>query len=386
MTAARRRLGRWVRRRIGRALAEMHYRLRTEADTPLRQACAVGLGAFVGCFPIWGVHFLICTIAARMLRVSRITTYLAAHVSNPLTFPFLIWAELMVGHRLASGAWPALLLAELRNAGLREQLSALLVGSLVVGLLLGAALGSIAALVAWRFRHAGPKRRLIEHVSRRFVRAGVFSWEFARGKLRHDDALLAAVTGGLLPERGRVVDIGCGRGVFLATLLAARELHAQGEWPLEWSAPSSDLELVGVELRRKHAAVARRALGSAARIERADAATWPIPRCQAVVLFDVLHYMPATAQVDLLARTARALDGGGVLLLREADASGGARFLLTRLAERACTIARGMPRQRFHWRGAADWIALLRESGFEEVRTSHTSRGPFANLLFQARI
>lgn len=364
----------------------MHYRLRTEADTPVRQACAVALGVFIGCSPVWGLHFLTCTIAARALRVSRITTYLAAHVSNPLTFPLLLWAELMVGHRLTRGAWPAPLLAELRSAGLREQVGAVIVGVIVVGLVLGVLCGGIAALVAWRFRHAGPRRRLIEQVSRRFVRAGVLSWELARGKLRYDDALLAAVTQGLLPERGRLVDIGCGRGVFLATLLAAREIHEQGEWPREWSAPSSELELVGVELRRKLAAVARRALGDAARVERADAVAWPLPRCQAVVLFDVLHYLPAASQADLLARAARALEGGGVLLVREADAAGGARFFLTRLAERACSIAWGMPGQRFHWRSAADWSVLLRESGFEEIRTSHTSRGPFASFLFRARV
>lgn len=385
MTTTRRRRLRWHRRRIGRAMAEMHYRLRTEADTPVRQACSIGLGVAIGCFPVWGAHFVLCALTARLLGLSRITTYLAAHINNPLTFPFLIWAELLVGHRLMHGAWPALLLDEVRGADLGGQVGALLVGSLALGVILGLGLGSIAAAIRWRFRHAGPKKRLIEHMSRRFVPTGVFSWEFARGKLRHDDALLAAVTTGLLPDRGRLVDIGCGRGVLLATLVSARELHAEGHWPPEWSVPPGALELVGIEARRRVAAVARRALGDAARIERADVADRPLPACQALVLFDVLHYMAEGAQVELLVRAARALDRGGVLLVREADAAGGLRFLFTRLAERLCAIARGAPRQRFHWRSAADWAALLRSSGFHEVLHSHVSRPPFANVLLKAQ-
>src|SRR5262245_29953773 len=82
-----------ARRRLGRALAEMHYQLRTEADTPARTAGAVFIGTLIGCLPVYGAQLVLCFGLARILGLSRVKAYLAAHVNNPLTAPFLLALE-----------------------------------------------------------------------------------------------------------------------------------------------------------------------------------------------------------------------------------------------------------------------------------------------------
>ena len=65
-----------------------------------------------------------------------------------------------------------------------------------------------------------------------------------------------------------------------------------------------------------------------------DLATVAVPDADVVALIDVLHYLDRDTQHDLIGRVARALAPGGLLIVRDADAGGGLRFLLTRMQER----------------------------------------------------
>jgi O-methyltransferase involved in polyketide biosynthesis len=104
-----------------------------------------------------------------------------------------------------------------------------------------------------------------------------------------------------------------------------------------------------------------------------------------VLLLDVLHYLPATAQEDLLRRVADTLEPGGLLLIRDADAAGGLRFLATRIQERTCALARRHWRQRFHYRSAEDWRGLLRGLGLEVDVAPMAEGTPYSNVLIAAR-
>jgi hypothetical protein len=83
--------------------------------------------------------------------------------------------------------------------------------------------------------------------------------------------------------------------------------------------------MTGIELRRKVAKMARGPRYRAAIIE-ADARHLPLEPAHAMLLFDVLRLLTVDEQDALLAQLAARLDRGGVLLVREADASGGWRF------------------------------------------------------------
>lgn len=380
-------------RRPGRALAELHHRLRTEGDSPAAKALSVGIGTAIGCLPLYGLHLPLCLVASRLLRLSLVRTYLAAHVNNPLTAPALLYLELALGRWLSGGGWPAPTPEELAGAGGWSWSAAgreVLVGSLAFGLALGGALALGAWAVARRWRRPPFDAALVEAAAWRYLDCGIATWELARGKLRHDPVYLALLSGGELPRRGRLVDLGCGRGIALALLATAAEWPGEGEgagtkWPAGWPPPPAGLELSGIERSPKRAAVARRALGAAAEVRAADLTQTEPPPCDVALLLDVLHYLGAAEQEALLDRTARALAPGGVLLIREADAARGLRFALTRAAERLAALARGHWRQRFHYRSAADWQRLLGAHGLAVSASSMWRGTPFANVLLVAR-
>ncbi|MCZ7566339.1 MAG: class I SAM-dependent methyltransferase [Burkholderiales bacterium] len=168
-------------------------------------------------------------------------------------------------------------------------------------------------------------------------------------------------------------------------MFAARDCHARGVWPSAWPAPAQLASVWGVDLDPRRVRAGRLALGARAALEIGDLRTAAIPPSDAIVLLDVLHYVPPEAQRAVLARSRRALSDGGVLLLRVADAGAGMRFRLTSLADRIATVARGGP-PRLYSRALPAWIALLTELGFGDVRSAPMSAcTPFANVLLVAR-
>jgi uncharacterized protein (DUF2062 family) len=363
----------------------MHFQLRTQGGTPERKALAVFVGTLVGCTPLLGLHLLICAVVAKVARLSPGRVYLAAHINNPLTAPFLFYAEWALGHRLLAGAWPALSLAEFRAAGWHGVGGSLLLGSLALGLALGTCTGLVAYVISRRSRHSPLRVRLVEATARRYVPVGSFTWEFVRGKLRHDPLYLRVLEAGMLPAGGRLVEIGCGRGILLALIQAAQEEHAAGRWSQDLPPPPGPLQMTGVEKRRRLATAARAALDDSVEILVAEPLGFQPPPCQGLALFDVLHSLPPPAQERLVAQAAAALAPGGVLLIREADAAAGLRFALTRAADHLRALLRREGKERFHYRSAGAWRELLEGAGLQ-VR-SEPSRGtiPFANVLLTAR-
>jgi predicted TPR repeat methyltransferase len=104
-----------------------------------------------------------------------------------------------------------------------------------------------------------------------------------------------------------------------------------------------------------------------------------------VVLLDVLFYLGADEQALVLERAARALNPGGLFLLREPDAGAGFAFRLTRWSERLLEASRGRLRNRLHYRSAREWAGLLEALGFAVGTESMSAGTPFANILFVAR-
>jgi uncharacterized protein (DUF2062 family) len=375
-----------ARRRIARAVTEMHYRLRTEGDTPARKAVAVWLGTVIGCLPLYGAHFVLCVVLARVFRVSRLITYLAAHVNNPLTAPVLLYLGYGVGGYLLEGRWPGMAWGHLASLTWWSLGRDLLVGSLAIGLVLATALAGGAYTVGRLWQRSSPKDRLWEATSRRYLSSGILPWEFVLAKLRRDPLYPALLSSGVLPRAGTLLDLGCGRGIVLTLIETAASLHASGDWEKEWPAPPLEgLVLRGVERSESLSGVARSATAGRARIEVADLVGYHPEPCDGILLFDVLHYLDGAAQVVLIERACRALEPNGVMILREADAGLGLRFLLTRTAERLSALIRLHWRQRFTYRSAAEWCSVLAAQGLE-TRTQPSWRGtPFGNVLIVAR-
>jgi SAM-dependent methyltransferase len=228
-------------------------------------------------------------------------------------------------------------------------------------------------------------RLLFEAATRPYREAGRYAWHFARGKLRHDPVFLALLRRGLLPDRGSLLDIGCGQGLLLSLLNAAKEQYRAGLWPPDWPAPPMHLALRGIDSHAQRVRLARHALGSGAQVDQRDLRDLDFPPCSVIVLLDVLFYLAEAEQARAIEKAAAALEPGGLLLLREADAGAGFAFQATKWGERLAGALRGEFVQQLRYRSAALWMAELAARGLVAEAQPMSEGTPFANVLFVAR-
>ena len=147
-----------------------------------------------------------------------------------------------------------------------------------------------------------------------------------------------------------------------------------------------DVRVTGIEMMARDVARARAALGDAAHFVCGDMRSTSFPLADAVVIFDVLHYVTTSEQDDVLARVRDALRGGGRLLLRVGDAAARRGFLASQWVDRVVTLVRGHRGVPSNGRPLAAWIARLQSLGFE-VQSRPMSQGtPFANVLLVAQV
>ncbi|HEX4984987.1 MAG TPA: class I SAM-dependent methyltransferase [Burkholderiales bacterium] len=225
---------------------------------------------------------------------------------------------------------------------------------------------------------------LVDAASRPYLAAGRYAYHYARGKLVHDPFFLALLRAGRIPDRSRVLDLGCGQAILASLLLAARAQHEAGSWPAGWAVPPSGLRLHGIEFSSLAVRRAQAALGGRATIEAGDLRDVSLPDADVVVLADVLHYLSPAQQDALLGKVAQTLRGGGLLVLRVADASAGWRFHAGKTTDWLGTLLSGGNLTRQHHRPVAGWMALLGELGFGVGIEPPGRPKSFANVLLWA--
>ncbi len=234
-------------------------------------------------------------------------------------------------------------------------------------------------------------KHLIAKAAAPYRAAGLYAWFFARGKLGGDPVFAHLLSAGLLSGRGRILDIGCGQGLLSAWLLAAQTASANKTWPEAWPpAPQPDhvrgVELMAHDVVRADSALAPAVSAGRASFVQADMCRADFGQTDAVVILDVLHYVPLAAQDEVLARVRRSLAPGGVLLLRVGDAAGGLRFSISNWVDHVVTTLRGHRLGILYCRPLAAWQATLRQLGFEVEAQSMSQGTPFANVLLVARL
>ena len=176
---------------------------------------------------------------------------------------------------------------------------------------------------------------------------------------------------GLVPRVGTVLDLGCGEGL-LSQVLARR-------------APTRRVVAVDHDPRRVER-VRRASKGLSIEAVDGSMTTVALPPADAILLVDVLHYFDRATQERLLEKAARALNPGGILVVREPDAALRVRMLWNRLHERLFTLLRITKGSIGAYRTSGAWAHLLGHVGLVEATPG--KRGllsPYADRVVTAR-
>ncbi len=361
-------------RALRRNLARIWRRLRGERQSPARVALAVGLGLFIGCLPVYGLHFVLCLLVCLPLGLDLVLAYLVANISNPLVAPFLITLEVEVGSLLSSGRHAGFTLERARQTGILGFVFQAGLGSIFVGAAL-AAIGSALAYLIARRRRASPPAQAddesehdaaMQRTIQRYRASPIGDRIYVAAKLSTDP--LTRLLAGLPGASGRVLDAAAGRGQFGLFL-----------WELGRCA-----ELFGFDSDARKVAIAERAAAGSAHFETLDLLEFPVRDVDTLLLIDVLHYLTLPEQDELLQRAARCVTRGRIVI-RELDAGNAARSAITRGFEWLAKVS-GYNRGRAgrHYRPAREIVAQLSSAGFSCELFGASEGTPFANVLIVA--
>lgn len=232
------------------------------------------------------------------------------------------------------------------------------------------------------------KKRLLDLAAEPYRHTGRFNYHWARGKLRGDPIFSALLDRPMLPDNARILDLGCGRGLLAAWLLAAEKLAALGEWtgsPL----PPTGLRFRGVELMEREAICGNLALqplhGERVQLSGGDMRDVALADADVITILDVLHYVSYAEQDRLLERIRSAIGTHGLFVTRVGDAGGGMRFAYSQAVDTCMSFLQGHRLTRMWCRPLSSWMRALQERGFAVDAVPMSSGTPFANIMLIAR-
>jgi 2-polyprenyl-3-methyl-5-hydroxy-6-metoxy-1,4-benzoquinol methylase len=157
-----------------------------------------------------------------------------------------------------------------------------------------------------------------------------------------------------VPLRGRVVDLGCGNGLFAALM----------------NLGSAERRVTGYDLDPKKIRVAEDLKEANAwtnlDFRLGNIITQDYPQADVFTLIDVLYLIPVSDQNAVLRRCARALPPGGLLLIKDMDTRPRWKYAWNFFQETLAVKVVGFTLgSRFHFRSCPDFLTVLSSLGFE---------------------
>lgn len=199
-----------------------------------------------------------------------------------------------------------------------------------------------------------------------------WDYHYIRSKLS-TDPLYPGVLRALRGSSAPLLDLGCGLG------LLAHALRHDGQ-PLPYHGVDNDADKIA-----RATAAADRTDMQAARFAFVDLAHHLPPHAGSVAILDVLQYLPAPAQRQLLANVIAMLTPGARLVIRTGLVDGSRRGLVSRIGDRAANLIGWMQSTPRFYPSADDLRTPLEDAGLQVTIEPLWGRTPFNNWLVVAQ-
>lgn len=181
-----------------------------------------------------------------------------------------------------------------------------------------------------------------------------------------------AVVERYVPNKGFVVDLGCGHGLFACVLRES----------------SLSRRVLGIDLDPRKIDVARSAIRDTQwlRFEVGDIVKALPPKCDAITIVDVLYLLPFEVQEEVVRNAGTALGEGAPLIVKAQERRRDPRYALT-YAQEMVTVSLGFTRggrERFFFPSREESLAMFERAGFL-VDVLEMPNRPYTDVVYLAR-
>lgn len=176
----------------------------------------------------------------------------------------------------------------------------------------------------------------------------------------------------MLPDHGRIIDLGCGEGLLSNYLAIA----------------SAKRKITGVEIAPERLMRAKKGIKNAF-FSVGDIIKTPYPKADAVILFHVLHHLPnKNSQEKVLKKAKDSLEENGKLIIAEVHVKPTIKYAAAWFADHF--LVPWVFEKRFYtkafFRKKNDWVNLLKKLEFKVKVTEATENRPFPNIIFECTL
>ncbi len=173
----------------------------------------------------------------------------------------------------------------------------------------------------------------------------------------------------MLPERGVIVDLGCGEGLLSNYLALA----------------SGKRKIIGYELVPERLKRADKGIKNTS-FKVGDVVDMSYPKADVFILFHVLHHLPSlAAQEEVLKKTKKSLNADGKLIIVDVYVEPSIKYLAAWFADHFLVpwVFEKRFYTRAYFRKEKEWIRLLKSLRYD-VKVSLEVKGrPFPNIIFE---
>jgi len=167
----------------------------------------------------------------------------------------------------------------------------------------------------------------------------------------------------LVPSSGRILDIGCGYGIF-GNLLALKSPHRN---------------VTGVDIDARKLKYANRGLKNAA-FKVSDGTDLALTDYDGITIIDVLHHLNSYAdQEKLIMKCFGALNPHGKLIIKEVNDKPKHKYMIAKIIDNLLYVG-----DKFYFRNEAQWESLLGNLGFGVLSIPLHEGTPTSSIVYVA--